>query len=34
MVNLDLDETALKKLKEPAAVEPQQYYTARAKMVG
>ena len=26
MVNLDLDEAALEKLKEPAAVEPEQYH--------
>ena len=26
MVNLDLDKAALKKLKEPAAVEPEQYH--------
>jgi hypothetical protein len=30
MVNLDLNKTALKKLKELAAVELEQYYTARA----
>jgi hypothetical protein len=29
-VNPDLNETALKKLKEPAAVKLEQYYTARA----
>jgi hypothetical protein len=34
MVNPDLDETALEKLKEPVAVEPEQYYTARATDTG
>jgi hypothetical protein len=34
MVNLDLDETALKKLEELAAVKPEQYHTARATDTG
>jgi hypothetical protein len=34
MVNPDLDETALEKLEEPAAVEPEQYHTARAADTG
>jgi hypothetical protein len=33
-VNPDLNETALKKLKELAAVEPEQYHTARAADTG
>jgi hypothetical protein len=34
MVNPDLDETALEKLEEPAAVEPEQYHAARATDTG
>jgi hypothetical protein len=34
MVNPDLDETALQKLEKPAAVEPEQYDTARATDTG
>jgi transcriptional regulator NrdR family protein len=33
-VNPDLNETALEKLEEPAAVEPEQYHTARATDTG
>jgi hypothetical protein len=33
-VNLDLNKTARKKLKELVAVEPEQYYTARATDTG
>jgi hypothetical protein len=33
-VNLDLNKTALEKLKEPAAVKLEQYYTARATDTG
>jgi hypothetical protein len=34
MVNPDLDETALEKLEELAAVKPEQYHTARAADTG
>jgi hypothetical protein len=34
MVNLHLNKTALEKLKELAAVEPEQYHTARATDTG
>jgi hypothetical protein len=34
MVNPDLDKTALEKLKEPAAVEPEQYHAATAADTG